>query len=121
MGKERNTPVPQHSEELRKQFLFLRLQLTHLRIAFLYLLGGSAAVNSQIADSGAKLLLQPSNPFHEEFVEVGAYDRSEFNPLQERRSLVLRLVQDTPVEFEPGQLAVEVQFRGGESRQERNI
>ena len=47
----------------------------------------------------------------EELIQVAGRDRQEFQPLQQRIPLVFRLLQNTPVEREPGDIAVEKVLR----------
>ena len=47
-----------------------------------------------------------AHPDHEEFVQIAGEDGDEFQPFQQRHTLVPRLLQDPPVEAEPAQLAV---------------
>ncbi|PAV67574.1 hypothetical protein WR25_22199 [Diploscapter pachys] len=54
------------------------------------------------------LPLEASHAHHEEFVEVGARDRQEAQPLQQGMRSVARLFQHPPVERQPRQLAVEI-------------
>ena len=50
---------------------------------------------------------QPGDADRVELVEVGGADRDEAQPLQQRMARVLRLLQHTRVEVEPGQFAVD--------------
>src|SRR5262249_61307485 len=52
-------------------------------------------------------LTQALGPLHEPLVEVGAEDRQELQPLQQRRSIVQGLVQDPLVELEPAQVTIQ--------------
>ena len=58
---------------------------------------------------------RPADAHHEELVEVGAEDRQELQPLEQRHARIDRLVQHARVELEPAQLAVEIEG-GGRSR-----
>ena len=64
--------------------------------------------------AGADLLLEAADPLHEELVEIGVHDRQELDPLEQRGARILGLVQDTSIEAEPGQLAIEVERRAPE-------
>ena len=57
------------------------------------------------------LVLQRRHPDHKEFVQVGAYDAQEFQPLKEGRVLVPGLRQHALVEGDPGELAAHIVFR----------
>ena len=72
------------------------------------LLRGRTPVDGEFVHSGSDLLLQAADALHEELVEVRGGDRQELHTLEQRGSFVVRLVQDTVVEGQPGQLAVEV-------------
>ncbi len=65
------------------------------------------AVGAQILDPLQLMPLEAGDADHEEFVEVGAGDRQEAKPLEQRMGRVGRLLQHAPVEGEPAQLAVE--------------
>ncbi len=93
------------------------LVLHHLQGAFPHrvdLLEGAHAVVAQIFDARPKFLEDGGHADHEEFVEIGPDDGQEFHPLQERVGGVQGLVQDALVEFQPTQLAVDVQGRIGQ-------
>src|SRR5262245_4615734 len=51
--------------------------------------------------------LQPGDTHHEELVEVRADNRQELDALQERYRRILSFLQDSTVELEPRQLAVD--------------
>jgi hypothetical protein len=57
------------------------------------------------------LLTHAGHADHEEFVEIGAKDRQELQPLHQRILGVLRLLEHAQVEFQPAQLAVEERLR----------
>jgi len=54
------------------------------------------------------LALEARDPDGEEFVQIGAGDRQEAQPLQQRMGAVHRLLQHALVERQPGQLTVEI-------------
>ncbi len=58
-----------------------------------------------------RLLLQAGDADLEELVEVRREDRQELRALEERISGVARLVQDSSIELEPRQLAIDVRRR----------
>jgi len=61
------------------------------------LLGRGAPVGRFLLDPEQLLALQPGNPCHEEFVEVGARNRQESQPLEQRMGGVLRFLQHPPI------------------------
>src|ERR1043166_3638500 len=69
------------------------------------------AVGSELAQVGGDLLPETSHPHLEEPLEVGAEDRKELDPLEERCPRVPGLVQHATVELEPGELAIDVERR----------
>src|SRR6266566_3547109 len=77
------------------------------------LLGGCQPVRPIVLrrDARVHLLLQPRYPDLEELVQIGAEDREELEPLEQRVRAVGRLLQHAAVELEPGELAVEVVIR----------
>jgi hypothetical protein len=72
----------------------------------------SAAVDADLRQPEADLLLDARDPDLVELVEVGAEDRQEAQPLEQRQAAVLRLFEHPPVELELAQLAVEVETGG---------
>ena len=90
----------------------LGLDLAHLEVTLLDLLGGQAAIDAVIHDTGADLLFQAADTFHEKFVQIGADDTDELEPFQQRVGFVPGFVQNPLVELQPGQLAVEIKLRG---------
>ena len=66
------------------------------------LLGGKHAVGLGGGHPAGELLLQPGDPYHEEFVEVGSEERKKPNPLVQRQAAVAGLPQDPFIEGEPG-------------------
>src|SRR5215813_4428647 len=57
--------------------------------------------------AGAKLPFEIGDPDHEELIEIRAEDREELHPFQEGNARILRLLEDTAVELEPGELAID--------------
>ena len=51
--------------------------------------------------------LQNGDALHEKFVQIGREDREEFDALEQRVTLIQRLGQDSAVEFQPAEIAVE--------------
>jgi hypothetical protein len=60
-------------------------------------------------DAGRDLSPQPGHANHVELVEVRAEDREKLEPLEQRISIIERLVEHPGVELEPTQLAIEEQ------------
>ncbi len=79
----------------------------------LELLGRRAAVRRNLGDAGEHLPDQARDADHEEFVEIVGGDREEPQPLEQRMVRVRRFLQHAPVEFEPGQLAIDEPVRRG--------
>ena len=75
------------------------------------LLVGCAAVGRARDLAGLDLLAQAGDPDLEELIEIAGEDGQELDPLQEGIPGVARLVQDTVVEVQPGQLPVQVRER----------
>ena len=67
------------------------------------------AVGSSLAVPGRQLLFESGYSDLEEFVEVGAEDPQELEPLQQGSPGVLRFVQHSPIELQPRQFAVQKQ------------
>ncbi len=68
----------------------------------------SQAVGRTFLDAEQLLTLEAGDADHEEFVEIGAGDRQEAQPLQQRMGAVAGLLQHAAVEREPAQLPVEI-------------
>ena len=62
-------------------------------------------------DSGAHLAAKTGNPHHEEFVEIVGGNRQKPQLFEQGMIAVRGLQQDPPVEFEPGQFAVDEALR----------
>ena len=62
-------------------------------------------------DARAHLRPKAGDAHHEEFVEVVRRDRQKLQPLQKRMSAVGGFFEDTPVEIEPGQFAIDEALR----------
>jgi hypothetical protein len=77
-------------------------------VGLLDLLHRRPAIHRELVHPGRHLLLEAANALHEELVEDRARDREELHPLEQRGSAVLRLVQNTFNEGQPGQLPIEV-------------
>ena len=57
--------------------------------------------NRRQGKTGDNLLLQPSDPLHEELGEIGRGDRQELQPFEQRIVLILRFFEHTPIELKP--------------------
>ena len=71
------------------------------------LLSGAQAGGRRDGDAGVDAALQTCDANHEEFVEVVCEDRGEAGALDDRQILVLSKLEDSLVELQPAQLAVE--------------
>jgi hypothetical protein len=99
-------------QDLLQAAIAARQQRAHARVDRVELLDGGQSVGLILLRSLRDLAPQPRHPDHVELVQVRTEDREELHPLQQRRPLVERLVQDAGVEGEPAQLAVDEE-RGG--------
>ena len=68
---------------------------------------GAVILRGAVAEG---LFAQAGYADHEEFVEVGAENGEEFQPLQQRRALVFRFLEHAGIELQPAKLAVDEQF-----------
>src|SRR6185369_3172672 len=66
-------------------------------------LARGAAVGERSLDARVDHALQARDADHEELVEVRAHDREELEPLEDGDVRVERLLEDAPVEGEPGE------------------
>ena len=94
------------AENLRTKLALPLLELAHYQVALRDLLLRRAPVNRQLVHSRDDLLLEAADALHEELVEVGRRNREKLEALEQRISFVFGLMQNTPIEREPGQLAV---------------
>ena len=83
------------------------IEFLHLGSDRLHLRPGARRIAGTSLEPGGDLLLEPADAHLEKLVESPAGDGEEARPLQNRQALVLGQGQDTGVEIEPGQLAVE--------------
>ena len=81
------------------------VELEHPFLDRVDLLSGREPVWPACVDPGIDLVEQPSDPHHEELIEVGGVDRAELDPLQKRDRRLLGQLQHPLVEVEPGELA----------------
>ena len=63
-------------------------------------------------DPGRDASFQPGHPHHEELVEVGREDRQELGAFQQRQVRVLGQFEDSLVERQPAQFAVDEAMLG---------
>ena len=78
---------------------------------FNQLLLGRSPVGGPLGHARFYLLFEGRHAHHEKFIQVGAEDRRELQPLQQGVAIVHRLVQHSPVELNPTQFPVEVVLR----------
>ena len=80
------------------------------------LLERAQGVVRNLGEACRELFPEALDPDHEGLVEVTLGDAEELEPLEERPSFVLRLVEDAVVEGEPRQLSVEKETFGRSRR-----
>ena len=73
------------------------------------LLADGHPVRSNLVHLARDLLLEPGHANHEELVEIARHDRVELQPLEQRHGLVVGLGQDSSIELEPRELAIEIE------------
>ena len=73
---------------------------------------GAHAIRRRFKHPPFQLPLQSCNPDHEEFIEVVGEDGDELDPFDERVDRGTGFRQDPPVEFEPGEFAVDEEGGG---------
>ena len=73
------------------------------------LLHGHAVRAGAIADARLHFLLQAAHADHEELIEIAADNGEKLESLEERHPGILSLFEDAPIEFEPAQLAADVE------------
>ena len=78
--------------------------------ALVELLAGRPAIDAELVDAGADLLLQAADALHEELVHVAGGDGEELDPFEQDGALVAGFVENAEVELQPGQFAVEVKL-----------
>src|SRR5215472_5836837 len=98
-------------QERRQQRLLTRFEIADLGEAFVNLLLWSTAVHRELLHARDHLLLQTADTLHEELVEIRSGDGEELDALQQRIVLVERFLKHAPIEREPGQLAIQEEFR----------
>ena len=75
------------------------------------LLLGAQTVRGDRLDVVPELPKQRRDAHHEEFIQIAGDDGKELHPLDQRMARVLSLQQNPLVEFQPAQLAVDVEGR----------
>ena len=88
----------------------------HLADAFELEARRHAVGASAVRQTGLDLLLDAADADHEEFVEVRCEDGQELEPFQQRHARIAAFLQDPTIEFEPAQVAVEIERRVVQSR-----
>src|SRR5262249_23552748 len=78
----------------------------------LELLGRREAVGAPLVDAGLGLLQQSADADLEELVQVARRDGEELDALEDRISLVARLVEHAAVERKPRELTIDEQLGG---------
>ena len=110
--------VDQHDAGFRKrgaQFTPLRLLILDQQLDGFgdpyQLFGRRQSLGALGTDAGAHLRPEAGDADHEEFIEVVRRDREKLQPLQQWMSAVGGFFEDTPVEIEPGQFAIDEALR----------
>ena len=70
-----------------------------------------ASVGAAQRDTFAHLPGETGDAHHEEFIEIGRRDRQEAHTFQQRMTIVLRFFQNTAVELQPRELAIDEPIR----------
>ena len=78
----------QRVDQLGYQAILFRFQFANPGVTFLDLLSGQAAVDAVVENSGADLLLEAADAFHEEFIEIGTDDADELKAFEQRVGFV---------------------------------
>ena len=116
-GDQRDPALRERRDDILGQDVaVLLLQLAHEGHDGRELFFRRHAVVGELADLGGDLLPEARDPHLEELVQVGAEDREELDPLEQRGAGILRLVEHPAVELEPGQLPIDVERRRAEIR-----
>ena len=106
----RARPAPGTSSLVQQSCALRNRRITEARMARIC----SAGVMPSGPVSSHALLdlpLQAGDPHHEELVDVGADERQEHQPLEQRIAVVLRLFQHAALKVDQAQLAIDVQRR----------
>ena len=111
-GDEHDAVLGQLRHEHIVQDLVLLLdQARGPRADRLQLLVDGQPVRTDLQGARLQQLLQARDPDLEEFVEIGAGDAQELDPFEQRYAAVLRLLQHALIEFQKGQLPIDVELR----------
>ena len=118
VGRQKD-PLPgkgrtQHVLEQVAEDLGLPLQFVAAQLEFP---AGDKAVAAGYCRRFLDLLMQPAQPFHDEFVEDHAHDSGELDPLKERLALVLGHFQHPAGKGQPAQFPIDVGLVGIDIRQ----
>ena len=68
-------------------------------------------IGTQRGNMRLHLVLQPGQAHHNKFIQVGVKNGKKFDTLQQWMAIILRFLEDTPVELNPAQVAIDIQFR----------
>ncbi len=110
-GDDADVVFPQVRHQTEVDHALPRHEIPDHGAAFVELLRRCPAVDGELVHSGAELLLQSADAFHEELVGVRGGNRQEFHPFEQRRPRIMRLGEDPGIEPKPGQLPVQVELR----------
>src|SRR5689334_15339839 len=113
----RDSRLAQFAAHPRPDSLLIGDQFARHAIDLHQLLRRRQTIVAQRVDPGIDHAFEPRDADHEEFVEIGRGDRQESEALEERMAHVARFLQNTTVEAEPGEFAIdEALGRGGINR-----
>ena len=84
-------------------------------------LAGREAIRCPTAAFRLDLLLQSGHPNLEELIQIGMGDAEKLDAFEQGDGGIQRLVQDSLIEFEPGQFAIEETGRDRPGRRRRNL
>ena len=87
--------------------LLFELQSIDLAQDPVELFSGIEAIGRACRDPLAHLPFETGYAHHEEFIEVGGGNREEADAFEQWMVLVERLFENTPVELQPGELAID--------------
>jgi hypothetical protein len=101
----------EEQQQGRQARLLVFLEASDLHEYLVELLLGRPSVGALFGDALADLAGQARDADHEELVEIGGGDRQEAQPFQQRMARILRFLEDSPVELQPGELAIDEAIR----------
>ena len=110
-SSQRYSRAVQLLAQLAPAALLLRRQKVYALADLGKLLGRRKPVLGWRRDPGAHLAAKTGDPHHEEFVEIVGGNRQEAQLFEQGMIAVRGLQQNPPVEFEPGQFAVDEAVR----------